>query len=95
MIHQYSEGDLVERRVGWHHPALHIAQLKRDYGSKLTFWGGLNTQRTLPHGTPEEVRAEARKERDFSSAQGWHVFAPAQGIQGDVPFRILKPKKSS
>lgn len=67
-----------------------IAQLKKDYGSKLTFWGGLSTQRTLPYGTPDEVRAEARKVRDLLSAQGGHIFAPAQGIQGDVPLRNIE-----
>ena len=31
--------------------------LKRDFGGQMTFWGGgVNTQKTLPFGTPEEVR---------------------------------------
>ncbi len=62
-----------------------IAKLKRDYGDRLTFWGGISTQRTLPFGTPDEVRAEARQVRDLMSAGGGYIFAPAQGIQGDVP----------
>jgi hypothetical protein len=69
---------------------MNIADLKRNYGAKLTFWGGLSTQRTLPYGTPEEVRAEARQVRDLLSAQGGHIFAPAQGIQGDVPLRNIE-----
>lgn len=67
-----------------------IAELKQKYGAKLTFWGGLSTQRTLPYGTPEAVRAEARQVRDLLSAQGGHIFAPAQGIQGDVPLRNIE-----
>ena len=41
--------------------------------------------RTLPFGTPDEVRAEARRVRDLMSAGGGYVFAPGQEIQGDVP----------
>ena len=62
-----------------------VARLKRDFGDRLAFWGGISTQRTLPFGTPDEVRAEARRVRDLLSAGGGYIFAPAQGIQGDVP----------
>ncbi len=63
-----------------------IARLKADYGDKLTFWGGLSTQQTLPNGTPDEVRREARRIRDIMSRGGGYIFAPAQAIQGDVPL---------
>ena len=36
-------------------------KLKATYGRDLTFWGGIDTQRTLPFGTPEDVRAEVRR----------------------------------
>lgn len=62
-----------------------LDKLKRDFGAKLTFWGGVSTQRTLPYGTPDEVRAEARHVRRMMSRGGGYIFAPAQGIQGDVP----------
>lgn len=67
-----------------------IAELKRLYGAKLTFWGGLSTQRTLPYGTPDEVRAESRRVRDLMGAGGGYIFAPAQCIQGDVPLRNIE-----
>ena len=36
--------------------------LKREFGERLTFWGGgVDTQKTLPFGTPDEVRAEVRQ----------------------------------
>jgi uroporphyrinogen decarboxylase len=63
-----------------------IQKLKTDFGDKLTFWGGLSTQKTLPFGTPDEVRKEARGVRDMMSCNGGHIFAPAQAIQGDVPL---------
>ncbi|MBN1865494.1 MAG: hypothetical protein JW808_11390 [Victivallales bacterium] len=65
--------------------AMDIAGLKRQYGDKLTFWGGISTQQTLPFGTPEEVKAASRAVRDMMSEGGGYIFAPAQGIQADVP----------
>ena len=65
--------------------AMDLAFLKDTYGDHLTFWGGLSTQQTLPFGTPEEVKAEARRVRDLLSRGGGCVFAPSQEIQGDVP----------
>jgi len=62
-----------------------IQMLKENYGDKLTFWGGISTQQTLPYGTPEEVRAEARRIRDMMSENGGYIFSPAQDIQRDVP----------
>ena len=63
-----------------------IAQLKQEHGDKLTFWGGLSTQKTLPFGTPDDVRREARHVRDLMGQGGGYIFAPAQAIQGDVPL---------
>jgi uroporphyrinogen decarboxylase len=62
-----------------------IARLKADFGGKLTFWGGISTQQTLPFGTPEQVKTDARRVRDLLSAGGGYVFSPAQSIQDDVP----------
>lgn len=65
--------------------AMDIAALKANYGDRITFWGGISTQRTLPYGTPDEVRAEARAVRDLLGNNGGFIYAPAQEIQSDVP----------
>ncbi|HEY3281606.1 MAG TPA: uroporphyrinogen decarboxylase family protein [Armatimonadota bacterium] len=65
--------------------AMDIHKLKADFGGQLTFWGGLSTQQTLPFGTPEEVKAEARSLMRTMGDGGGYIFSPAQGIQGDVP----------
>jgi len=65
--------------------AMDIARLKARYGNRLTFWGGLSTQKTLPYGTPEAVRAESRAVRKLMGTGGGYIFAPAQEIQSDVP----------
>ncbi len=69
--------------------AMDIAMLKNTYGHKLTFWGGVSTQQTLPFGTPDEVKAEARRVRDMMSAGGGYIFSPSQSIQNDVPVANL------
>jgi len=69
--------------------AMDLNGLKERYGRDLTFWGGLSTQQTLPFGTPDEVRTEARRVRDLLSQGGGHIFAPAQEIQGDVPAQNI------
>jgi uroporphyrinogen decarboxylase len=86
-------GRLVEMGLDVLNPlqpeAMDIAHVKRTYGGKLAFWGGISTQKTLPYGTPDEVRAEARATRDLLSAGGGYVLSPAQSIQGDVPLENM------
>jgi uroporphyrinogen decarboxylase len=65
--------------------AMDLATLKQQYGDKLTFWGGISTQKALPYGTPAEVTAETCRVRDLMSHNGGYILAPAQEIQGDVP----------
>jgi len=67
-----------------------IRRLKADCGDKLAFWGGISTQKTLPFGTPEQVKAEARRVRDLLGKGGGYIFSPSQSIQGDVPVENIK-----
>jgi len=62
-----------------------IRMLKETYGHKLTFWGGISTQKTLPYGTPDEVKTNVRAVRDLLSHNGGYILSPAQSIQSDVP----------
>lgn len=66
-----------------------IYELKDTYGDKITFWGGISTQQTLPYGTPEEVAEETRKVAEYLAKNGGFITAPAQEIQADVPFENL------
>jgi uroporphyrinogen decarboxylase len=62
------------------------ARLKAAYGRDIAFWGGgVDTQRVLPFGTPDEVRAEVRRRVDDFSPGGGFVFAPVHNIQALVP----------
>jgi len=66
--------------------AMDIRALKASYGSRLTFWGGVSTQDLLPNGTPEQVKAEARRIRNMMAQGGGYIFGPSQDIQDDVPL---------
>ncbi len=62
------------------------ARFKREYGRDLTIWGGsCDTQRVLPYGTPDEVRAETRRRIEDLAPGGGFIFAPIHIIQGGVP----------
>jgi len=60
-------------------------ELKREFGDKLTYCGMISTQHTLPHGTVEQCRAEARHRIDVIGRGGGYIFAPAHAIQPDTP----------
>ena len=60
--------------------------LKREYGRDICFWGGgIDTQHTLPHGTPGQVRDEVRRRMEVWLSGGGYVFATVHNIQADVP----------
>ena len=62
-----------------------VAALLRKYRGRLAFHGGLSTQRTLPYGTPEDVRAETERLLALG-ADGGYIFSPAHAVEGDVPL---------
>jgi uroporphyrinogen-III decarboxylase len=64
--------------------------LKDNYGRKLVFWGGgVDTQHTLPFGTPDEVRREVKSNLDIFSAGGGYVFNTVHNIQANIPVENL------
>lgn len=60
------------------------AELKRRFGERVVFWGAIDTQRVLPDGTSEDVRAEVRR-RIADLGPAGYVVAPVHVIQSDVP----------
>ena len=61
-------------------------RLKREFGDELTFWGGgVDTQKVLPYGTPEEVREEVKRRINDLAAGGGFIFSTVHNIQADVP----------
>jgi hypothetical protein len=66
------------------------AQLKATYGSRLVFWGaGVNTQETLPFGTPEQVREEVLRRCEIFAPGGGFVFNTIHNVQAGTPLANL------
>jgi hypothetical protein len=64
--------------------------LKKDFGHQFTFWGGgVNTQKTLPFGTPDEVREEVRQLIKTFKPNGGFVFATVHNVQAYIPVENL------
>ena len=62
--------------------------LKQKYGDRLTFWGGgVDTQKVLPFGTPEEVKAHVLKECEILAPGGGFVFNSVHNMQANVPLQ--------
>ncbi len=62
------------------------AELKRAFGRDLVFWGGgVDTQRVLGTGTPDEVRAEVRRRIADLREGGGFIFAAVHNVQPNVP----------
>ena len=60
------------------------AELKKDFGDKLCFQGGVDTQYLLPHGTPIEVKEETENIIETLNDNGGYILAPSQTFEGDV-----------
>ena len=65
--------------------------LKREFGRDLVFWGGgVDTQKTLPKGSPQEVADNVKKMMDILRKDGGFVFNSVHNIQADVPPENLE-----
>ncbi len=62
------------------------ARLKAQFGDRLVFWGGgVDTQHTLPFGTPEEVRAQVLERLRVFAPGGGFVFNTIHNLQALTP----------
>ena len=65
-------------------------ELKKTFGDVFTFWGGgIDTQRTLPFGTPDQVREEVRQRLEVFGAGGGFVFNPVHNVQSRAPVENI------
>lgn len=62
-------------------------RLKRDFGDHLVFWGGgVDTQKTLAFGTPDDVYREVRERIDIFAPGGGFVFDAVHNVQANAPI---------
>jgi len=72
--------------------AAHMAPrtLKEKFGGKVTFWGGgVDTQKTLPFGTPDDIRRQVRERIGIFNPGGGFVFNTIHNVQAGVPVENL------
>ena len=85
-------GDLIGIGLDCFNPfqpeVMDVAALAKQYRGQLVFHGGLSTQRTLPYGTQEDVRAETRRLLEMGR-EGGYIFAPAHDVEGDVALENM------
>lgn len=64
--------------------------LKAKFGDQITFWGGgVDTQQTLPYGTPDQVREQVRQRIEIFGKGGGFVFNPIHNVQALTPMDNL------
>jgi len=81
-------GDLIECGLDVFNPfqpeAMDVFRVKQQFGDRLSFWGGISTQQTLPHGTVEEVKDEVRRLLGKLGERGGYIAAPAHDVPADA-----------
>jgi uroporphyrinogen decarboxylase len=62
-----------------------LGGLMRDFGDRLSFHGGVDTQCTLPFGSTTEVRAQVRSYLDLARERGGYILTGSQDFIADIP----------
>jgi len=63
---------------------MNTVKLKKEFGSEISFWGGIDTQSILPYGTVKDVEGEVRRRIGDLAPGGGYVLSPVHNIQPDV-----------
>jgi uroporphyrinogen decarboxylase len=74
--------------IQWRCPGMGREGLVRDFGSRLIFHGAMDNQRTLPFGTPDDVRKEVLDNIEIFRGARW-VCAPCHNLQPVTPTQNI------
>ena len=61
-------------------------EVKKHFGDKLSFWGTIDEQKTLPFGTPVDVANEVHQRLETVGYDGGLILAPTHHVQLDTPL---------
>jgi len=67
-----------------------LAGLKRDFGDGLAFHGGLSIQRTVPFGTPGDIRREVAERVRVLAPGGGYILCTSHNVQADAPIENVQ-----
>jgi uroporphyrinogen decarboxylase len=80
--------ELIECGVDIFNPfqpeVMDVFDVKRRYGDRLSFYGGISIQRTLPHGTVDQVREEVKRLLDQIGQNGGYIAGPSHEVPRDA-----------
>jgi uroporphyrinogen decarboxylase len=62
-----------------------LGKLKENFHNRIIFWGGIDEQYLLPHGSKEEIESEVKRAIRIMGKGGGYVLAPSHNIQEDTP----------
>jgi uroporphyrinogen decarboxylase len=94
--------DLIEMGVDILNPIQVTAKdmdtnrLKKEFGDKMSFWGGIDTQEVMPFGSPDDVEREVKKRIADLAPGGGYVLTAVHNIQPGVsPENICRMYESA
>jgi len=80
--------ELIECGVDVFNPfqpeVMDVYEIKEQYGSELSFFGGVSIQKTLPYGSVAEVREETERLLEVVGRDGGYIAAPSHSIPADA-----------
>jgi len=63
--------------------------IKKQFGSQLSFYGGVSIQKLLPYGTPQQIGLEVKRLIAEVGQDGGLIIAPSHDMPGDIPLENL------
>jgi uroporphyrinogen decarboxylase len=87
--------DLIEIGVDAIHPVqvaaagMDPSALKKNFGDRLAFWGGMDTQQVLPRGSVEDVKQAVERSIEALGKGGGYILGAVHNIQPDVPLENI------
>lgn len=67
-----------------------LRRLKAEFGDRLTFWGGISTQRDLPFDPPEVLRKKIEDTVALLGASGGYIAGPTHRLPPDIPIANIR-----
>jgi uroporphyrinogen decarboxylase len=66
-----------------------LAEIKRRFGNRLSFWGGIGSQSTLSHGTVDQVKNAVKSQIEILGNGGGYICASSHVVEPETPLENL------